>query len=88
MARKARKLTREFKFDPYDDFDDIYDDDFDAKVLTRDSHSTEWSKDDHSDWNGHGSARRKIERRNEMKKLYSELNDWEEYGESDSNFMY
>jgi hypothetical protein len=88
MAKKARKHNREFKFDPYDDFDDMYDDDFDAKDLTRDFHSTEWGEENLSDWNGHGSARRKIERRNEIKRLYSELNDWEEFGEDENNYVY
>ena len=81
MAKKAHRQNREFKFDPYDDFDDI-DDDFDAKILKADFDDSDW--EDASEWNYHGSARRKIERRNEMKKLYSELNDWEEFGESES----
>lgn len=84
MAKRARKKNRDFNFDPYDDFDDMYDDDFDPKDVSKDFYSTEWGEDDISDWNGHGTARRKIERRNEMKRLYSELNDWEEFGDSDN----
>ena len=87
MAKRARKKHRDFNFDPYDDFDDMYDDDFDAKEISKDFFSAEWGEDDDfSDFNGHGTARRKIERRNEMKRLYSELNDWEEFGENENYY--
>ena len=81
MGKRAQKHGQNFKFDPYDDFDDMYDDDFNAKDLSRDIHSTEWGEP--SDRDDKSNARRKIERRNEMKKLYSELNDWEEFGNTD-----
>ena len=81
MAKKARKQNREFEFEPFDDLDDMYDDDFDLKELSKDFFSTEWNEP--SQRSSHGTARRKIERRNEMRKLYSELNDWEEIGQTD-----
>lgn len=81
MAKKARKQNREFEFEPFDDLDDMYDDDFDLKELSKDFFSTEWNEP--SQRSSHGTARRKIERRNEMRKLYSELNDWEEFGQTD-----
>ena len=31
MAKKARKHSSELEFDPYDDFDDVYDDDTDQR---------------------------------------------------------
>jgi hypothetical protein len=86
MAKKSRKDTREIEFDPYDDFDDVYDDDIDLKSLSRDFFSTEWNEP--SQRTSHGSARRKIERRNEMRKLYSELNDWEEFGQNENWHAY
>lgn len=81
MAKKARKQTREFEFEPFDDIDDMYDEDIDLKELSKDFFSTEWNEP--TQRSSHGTARRKIERRNEMRKLYSELNDWEEFGQSD-----
>lgn len=86
MGKRTRKNNREFDDDPYDDFDDLYDDDFNIKEFSKDIYSTEWG-DDRPD-RGRGNARRKIERRNEMKRLYSELNDWEEFGESENEIWY
>ena len=82
MGKRALKQNREFKFDPFDDFDEIYDAGFDFKDITGDFDPSEWG--DEVREKGRVNARRKIERRNEMKKLYSELNDWEEFGESES----
>jgi len=82
MAKKAPKHTSDLDFDPYDDFDELYDDDFDLKELSKDFFSTEWNEPTHR--SSHGTARRKIERRNEMRKLYSELNDWEEFGQNEN----
>lgn len=79
MARKRQKHTQESEFDTFDDFDDLYDEDIDLRDLTRDFHSTDWYGN--QDTGGNFSARRKIERRRDMKKLYSQLDDWEEFGE-------
>lgn len=78
MGKKSRKRTREMDFDAYDEWGGAYDDDFDVNELANDIYSTEWR-------NGYESeerftARRKIERRRDMKKLYSQLDDWEEFG--------
>jgi hypothetical protein len=74
MGRKKHKRGFEdFDFDPYDDYDD--DSALDEFAdLARDFYSTDWE-----DPSGHPrnlSTRRKIERRNELKELYSEFDDW------------
>lgn len=83
MGRKVKKRYLDLDNDPYDEYDDLYDDDLDLKELARDVHSTtDW--DDYFASVERMSARRKIERRRDMKKLYSELDDWEEFGETSS----
>jgi len=84
MARKSRKTRHDTKLDLFDDFDDFddFDEELDLEKMSRDVLNEEWG--DYFDRSQRGSARRKIERRHEMKKLYSELNDWEEFGESES----
>ena len=77
MGSKYRTRTKDFESDDYD-YDD-YDLDFDDspdnfKNLSRDIYSTEW--EDPSD---RISARRKIERRRELKELYSQLDDGDEF---------
>ena len=79
MAKKARKKYKELDFDPLDEFDDLYGDDLDAKELSREIHNGGW--DDYLDPEERFSARRKIERRNDMKKLYSQLDEWEQFGD-------
>ena len=78
MGKRSGKQPREFDLDTYDDFDD-FDDDVDMKELSRDFYSSDWG-DDYDDKQDRADARRKIERRREMKRLHSELNDWEEFG--------
>lgn len=81
MARKSRKKQTE-KFDLFEDFDDFdFDEDLDLERLSRDLKSEEWG--DFDDRGPRGSTRRKIERRQELKRLYSELNDWEEFGDTE-----
>jgi hypothetical protein len=82
MAKKSGKHHREFEFDDLDEFDD-FDEELDLNDASRGFQGSDWEDDDGDDKRGRGSARRKIERRREMKKLYSELNDWEEFGLSD-----
>ena len=79
MGRKAGKTRQRLDFDPYDDFNDGYDDEIDIGDLSRDFYSTDRS--DYYGTDGSFSARRKIERRRDMKKLYSQLDEWEEFGE-------
>ena len=79
MSKKARKKYRELDFDPLDELDDLYDDDFDVNELARERHNTGW--DDYFETEERFSARRKIERRNDMKKLYSQLDEWEQFGD-------
>mgnify|MGYP001826317293 FL=1 len=68
-------------FEPYDDADFIYDDDMDIKDIARDFYSTD--KDYDLEEESRITARRQIERRTDMKKLYSELDEWEEFGNYD-----
>ena len=79
MGRKARKPGQQSDFDPYDDFNDGYDEEIDIRDLSRDLYSTE--RDDYYGSDVSFSARRKIERRRDLKKLYSQLDEWEEFGE-------
>jgi hypothetical protein len=83
MASKKRKYRQKFEFDPYDgfDFNDDYVDDTDIRDIARDFDST--YSDYELDKDPRITARRQIERRRDMKRLYSELDDWEEYGASD-----
>ena len=82
MASKKRKYRQKFEFDPYDglDFSDDYEDDVDIKDIARDFYST-YSECEMGE-ESRITARRQIERRRDMKKLYSELEDWEEFGVS------
>ena len=82
MASKKRRYRQKFEFDPYDDlnFSNDYDDDVDIKDIARDFYST------YSDYEvGEESritARRQIECRSDMKKLYSELEVLVDFGVS------
>ena len=81
MAKKAGKKYRELDFDPYDDADDLYGDgELDDSELSRDMLSSDWG-DDSLDAEERLSARRKIERRKDMRKLYSQLDEFEEFGD-------
>jgi hypothetical protein len=79
MAKKARKKFKELDFDPYDEFEEPVDEDFDVKEVSREMSNGGW--DDYYDTEERFSARRKIERRNDMKKLYSQLDEWEQFGD-------
>jgi len=66
--------------DPYDDYDD-YEDEFDDSIgnmknLSRDIYSTDW--EDPLGSESRFSTRRKIERRNDLKALYSNFDDGDE----------
>ena len=79
MTKKARKKFKELDFDAYDEFDETFDEELDVKELSRDSSNGGW--DEYYDTEERFSARRKIERRNDMKKLYSQLDEWEQFGD-------
>lgn len=81
MGKRSGKGNQDFELDSYDDFDE-FDGDLDLKELSRDFYSTEWG-DDFDEKRDRADARRRIERRREMKRLNSELNEWEEFGLGD-----
>jgi len=84
MGKRARKNYRNVSIENEDDFDDLFDDDFDANELSKDIYSTEWGDDDQD---SSVNARRKIERRKDIKKLYSQLDEWEEFGKSPDSYL-
>ena len=79
MAKRARKKYKELDFDPLDEFDELYDDEPDVRELSREVQAAGWG--DYYETEERFSARRKIERRNDMKKLYSQLDEWEQFGD-------
>ena len=81
MASRKRKFRETMDFEPYDDVDFIDDDDMDIKDIARDFYSTD--RDYDLEEESRITARRQIERRRDMKKLYSELDEWEEFGNYD-----
>jgi hypothetical protein len=83
MGSKRQTKTRDFESDLYDDFDDYedYQEDFgddvgNLKNLSKDFYSTDW--EDPSDSEHRFSTRRKIERRNDLRNLYSQIDDADE----------
>ena len=81
MARKTGKKYRELDFDPYANADDPFGDgELDTGELAKDFYGTEWGDD--FDTEERFSARRKIERRNDVRRLYSQLDEFEEFGDS------
>ena len=76
MSKKGREKFRVYEIDPFSDDDDLDADDFDYEDLTREVHSVE--RDEIFEKEERFSTRRKIERRNEMKELYSQFDDWDE----------
>ncbi|MFC1720129.1 hypothetical protein ACFL00_03200 [Pseudomonadota bacterium] len=84
MGKRARKNYRNVSIENEDDFDDLFDDDFDANELSKDIYSTEWGDDD---GDSSVNARRKIERRKDIKKLYSQLDEWEEFGKNPESYL-
>ena len=77
MRRKRRSDLQEFDADPYDGYEDELDDDLDnLGNLSKDFYSTDW--EDPSGPESRFSTRRKIERRNDLKELYSQFDDWDD----------
>lgn len=82
MATKHRPKAWEFEQNPYDSYETDMDDDLDEDLddigdLSRDFYSTEW--EDPSGSEERFSTRRKIERRNDLKQLYSQFEEWDEF---------
>ena len=84
MGTKNRPKARGFDSDPcdeYDGYDDVFGDEYDDSVgnmknLSKDFYSTDW--EDPSGPESRFSTRRKIERRNDLKELYSKFDDGDE----------
>ena len=76
MSKKGREKFRVYEIDPFSDDDDLDADDFDYEDLTREVHSVE--RDEIFEKEERFSTRRKIERRNDMKELYSQFDDWDD----------
>jgi len=76
MSKKGREKFRVYEIDPFSDDDDLDVDDFDYEALTREVHSVE--RDEIFEKEERFSTRRKIERRNDMKELYSQFDEWDE----------
>lgn len=76
MSKKGREKFRVYEIDPFSDDDDLDVDDFDYEDLTREVHSVE--RDEIFEKEERFSTRRKIERRNDMKELYSQFDEWDE----------
>ena len=77
MASKKRPKVRKFESDPYDEYDEDFDDDMDdIGNLSKDFYSADWEDPASSDQRF--STRRKIERRNDLKALYSQFDEWDD----------
>lgn len=73
MGTKERPKARELNSDPYEDYDNDLDD---PGYLSSDVNNMDW--EDSSGPDSRLSTRRKIERRNELKELYSQFDDWDD----------
>lgn len=84
MGSKRKPKKRDYESDLYDDFDNYYDyeeefgDDIgNLKNLSKDFYNTDW--EDPSDSDHRISTRRKIERRNDLRNLYMQIDDGDEF---------
>lgn len=77
MSSNSRKKRQKPVFE-YDDA--LFDDDLDLEGAEDDIFLMDWESDEKPGRRGRGDARRRIERHREMQRLYSELDDWEEFG--------
>ena len=77
MRKKSKWDLEDFDYDPFDryEFDSASEMD-DIAELAKDFYSTDW--DDPAGPAHRISARRKIERRNELRNLYSQFDDWDD----------
>ena len=90
MGSKRKPKTRDYEsalyddFDEYDDYEEEFGDDTgQVRRLSKDFYSTDW--EDPSDSEHRFSTRRKIERRNDLRNLFSQLDDGDEL-EFDNNW--
>ena len=86
MGSKRRLNSQQFDSDSYDEYEDEYEDELDDDLddlgyLSKDFYSTDW--EDPSGSERRFSTRRKIERRNDLRKLYSQFDDWDDSDLSD-----
>lgn len=82
MGSKNRRKARDFESSSYDDYDDDLDNGFDDDLkdlgsLSKDFYSTDW--EDPSGSERRFSTRRKIERRNDLRELYSQFDEWDDF---------
>ena len=82
MGSKAKKNVKKQEFDLFDDLDDFYDDDLEFQDLNRRISGRQW--EDIFDADVQMTARRQIERKRDFMKLRSDLDEWEQFGESAS----
>ena len=77
MGKRSKWDFEEYDLDPYDNYDSESDSDLDdISELARDFYSSEW--EDPVGSNHRISARRKIERRNELRNLHAQFDDWDD----------
>jgi hypothetical protein len=82
MAKKPRKRAK-FKLDDIEDFYDTFEKDFNSARYSRDTYSAEWGDYERE---ARHDTRRRVERRRDMKKAYSQLDEWEKFsGWTDRN---
>ena len=76
MGKSAKHRGKQKHYDSFDDYED-FDYDFDLDEWAEDAPTPERRRFDDND---SFTARRKIERRRDMKRLYSQLDEWEDFG--------
>ena len=83
MGSKRKPKKPDYELDSYDDYDDydVYEEEFGDDIgninkLSKDFYSTDW--EDPSESEHRFSTRRKIERRNDLRDLYSQVDDLDE----------
>jgi hypothetical protein len=80
MGRKNKPEKPDYDLDLYDEYDDYeeeFGDDFgNLKKMSKDFYSTDW--EDPSEYDKRFSTRRRIERRNDLKDLFSQIDDADE----------
>ncbi|MFC1776807.1 hypothetical protein ACFL3I_05650 [Pseudomonadota bacterium] len=78
MRRKRRSDLQVFDSDSFDEYEDELDGDLsDLGNFSKDFYSTDW--EDPSGSERRFSTRRKIERRNDLKELDSQFDDWDDF---------
>ena len=84
MGSKKRSNQTDYDVDPFDDYDDYNDYEIEfgddvgyVKNLSKELYGTDW--DDPPGSEHRISSRRRIERRNELRDLYSQIGDLDEF---------